>query len=182
MLQGLRRHRVSRPKGPGNDPRARTGRRVFASSVDVRRSSRTTQPFSRTGENPQSGSASRKTGVFSRKQACRAKVRRPVVWIAGCRETKILKRSGERRSAPQAMPVWLSGRLRRRGLGLKFHPHMLRHACGFALANERQTGVNLELPPRKIRGRSQRRKILLQRPWGLRIVPTVGGCNDAADR
>jgi integrase len=30
-------------------------------------------------------------------------------------------------------------RMRRRGLELKAHPHMLRHACGYALANRAAT-------------------------------------------
>ena len=32
-----------------------------------------------------------KAGVFSRRQTCRGRVRRPVAWMAGWRETKTLK-------------------------------------------------------------------------------------------
>ena len=44
--------------------------------------------------------------------------------------------SAEHPSAPLASPAWSSGRELRRGLGFKAHPHMLRHACGYALANK----------------------------------------------
>ena len=46
------------------------------------------------------------------------------------------RRSAERPSPPLASPAWLSGRALEARLGFKAHPHMLRHACGYALANK----------------------------------------------
>ena len=45
------------------------------------------------------------------------------------------RRSVERRSPPLALPAWSSAQASRRA-GFKAHPHMLRHACGYALANK----------------------------------------------
>ena len=39
-------------------------------------------------------------------------------------------------SAPPGLPAWSSGRAGRPSFGFKAHPHMLRHACGYALANK----------------------------------------------
>ena len=45
-------------------------------------------------------------------------------------------RSGARPSPPLASPAWWSARAGWRSLAFKAHPHMLRHACGYALANK----------------------------------------------
>ncbi|HEY2756949.1 MAG TPA: tyrosine-type recombinase/integrase [Pseudolabrys sp.] len=44
-------------------------------------------------------------------------------------------RSGAHRSARQALPAWWSARAPRPSWGSR-HPHMLRHACGYTLANK----------------------------------------------
>ncbi len=44
-------------------------------------------------------------------------------------------RNAARRSRPQASPAWSNAQAQRRGLAFKAHPHMLRHACGYALAS-----------------------------------------------
>ena len=41
-----------------------------------------------------------------------------------------------RRSRPPASPACSSVPPRSAGLEIKVHPHMLRHACGFKLAND----------------------------------------------
>ena len=44
--------------------------------------------------------------------------------------------SGGRRSRRQALRAWWSALVRGQAGLSKAHPHMLRHACGFALANK----------------------------------------------
>ena len=46
--------------------------------------------------------------------------------------------SGGRRSRPKASPVCCSAPRKAAGVAIKVHPHMLRHACGFKLANAGQ--------------------------------------------
>ena len=47
------------------------------------------------------------------------------------------RQRGARHSRPPVSPVWSSERGLEPKLGFKVHPHMLRHACGHALANMR---------------------------------------------
>ena len=46
------------------------------------------------------------------------------------------RRSAAHPSPPRALPAWSSARVPRLNFGFKVHPHMLRHACGFALASK----------------------------------------------
>ena len=49
---------------------------------------------------------------------------------------RISRRSAAHRLRPQGSPAWSNGQGAEAKLGYKAHPHMLRHACGFALANK----------------------------------------------
>jgi integrase len=68
------------------------------------------------------------------------------VWLlfgraAGCSGSRnpnrlsSLRRNAARHSPPLALPAWSRAGIAAK-MGFKARPHMLRHACGFALANK----------------------------------------------